>query len=90
MAEKVLKTRTKNKHDVEANWKLAKNFTPLDGELIIYDEDSEHAYKRLKIGDGEKNVNDLAFFNDNIEVRLSAIEKFLMSNDYDIVFVKKD
>ena len=36
MAEKMLKARIQHKHDFEANWKKAKNFIPLNGELIIY------------------------------------------------------
>ena len=35
-ANKTLNTRITHKTDIEANWKQAKNFTPLLGELIIY------------------------------------------------------
>lgn len=62
MAEKTLKTRIIQKHDTEANWLLATNFTPLNGEIIIYDEDDNHDYKRIKIGNGTDNVNDLDFY----------------------------
>lgn len=54
-------TRIQNKHDVEANWKLAQNFIPLAGELIVYDQDDKHSYERFKIGDGSTPVNDLPF-----------------------------
>ena len=64
MAEKNLKARIVHKHDVEANWLLATNFTPLKGELIVYDIDETHPYERIKIGDGVQNVNDLPFYND--------------------------
>ena len=58
---KTLKTRITQKHDIEANWLLAINFTPMNGEIIIYDEDDNYNYKRIKIGNGIDNVNDLDF-----------------------------
>lgn len=67
MAEKNVKTRVQHKHDVEANWNLATGFVPLAGELIVYDEDSTHDYKRLKIGDGSTVVGALNFVAYSIE-----------------------
>ena len=64
MAEKILKTRLIQKHDTEANWLLATNFTPKQGEIIIYDIDETHAHPRMKIGDGTTNVNVLPFVSD--------------------------
>lgn len=55
--------RVQHKRDVEANWLKAKNFTPLEGELIIYEIDAAHKTPRFKIGDGSTKVNDLPFFN---------------------------
>ena len=66
MAEKNIKSRIIHKHDVESNWLLATNFTPKQGEIIVYDVDSNYNYERLKIGDGEHNVNDLPFSTDNL------------------------
>ena len=63
MAEKHLKTRIVNKHDVEANWAKAVNFVPLKGELIVYDADDSHTEPRFKLGDGETKVADLPFQN---------------------------
>lgn len=63
MAEKHLKTRIVNKHDVEANWAKAVNFIPLEGELIVYDADDTHTEPRFKLGDGETKVADLPFQN---------------------------
>ena len=59
-----IKARIINKHDIEANWALAENFKPLAGEVIVYDVDSNHAYPRFKVGDGEKFVNALPFSTD--------------------------
>lgn len=62
MSEKnTLRTRLVNKHDIEANWLKATNFTPLQGELIVYDVDEAHDYERIKMGDGITNVNALPF-----------------------------
>lgn len=61
MAEKKINGRLVNKHDKESNWQLAVNFTPMAGEVIIYDPDENVAYARMKIGDGKTLVNDLPF-----------------------------
>lgn len=44
--------RVQHKRDVEANWLKAKNFVPLDGELIVYEVDENHNTPRFKVGDG--------------------------------------
>ena len=62
----------KNKHDLEVNWLKAVNFTPKDGELIVYEAETasdplpegrttRYTKPRLKVGDGKTNVNDLPF-----------------------------
>lgn len=61
MAEKNIKSRIVNKHDLESNWQLATGFTPMAGEIIVYDIDANYNYERIKIGDGSTNVNDLPF-----------------------------
>lgn len=66
MAEKRMASRVQLKHDVEANWVLATNFTPKEGEVIIYDIDSTHDQPRIKIGDGSTNVNTLPFAVDEV------------------------
>lgn len=64
MSEKnTLRTRLVNKHDIEANWLKATNFTPLQGELIVYDVDENYNYERIKMGDGITNVNELPFIS---------------------------
>lgn len=61
MAEKKLRTRMVQKHDTEENWLKASGFVPKQGEIIVYDEDSNCPYERIKIGDGINNVNILPF-----------------------------
>lgn len=62
MAEKRIIGRAVQKHDIEKNWLLATGFTPMAGELIVYDVDETHNYERIKIGDGAHNINELPFY----------------------------
>lgn len=66
MAQQTKKVRHVQKHDVEANWLKATGFTPLAGEIVIYDKDEQHDFVRTKIGDGETNINDLPFVKNAI------------------------
>ena len=67
----IIKGRHVQKHDIEANWKLATNFAPLLGEIIVYDPDENYPYPRYKTGiwDGKSTktsamlVNNLPFSN---------------------------
>lgn len=59
--EKTMKARVQHKHDIEANWLKATNFTPLASEIIVYDPDENYDYPRIKIGDGNTNINNLPF-----------------------------
>ena len=68
MPEKNIQSRIQHKHDTEANWNQTTNFIPKAGEIIIYDKDENYTYERIKIGDGEKNVNALSFITDNVEI----------------------
>ena len=63
MSDMRMKTRMIQKHAIESDWAKATNFTPLKGEIIVYDIDDNYAYERFKIGDGIQNVNDLPFAN---------------------------
>lgn len=58
---KIMNSRSQQKIDTESNWKLATNFSPLKGELIIYAPDENNQEPRFKVGDGISNVNDLPF-----------------------------
>ena len=70
MAEKVLNSRIIHKHDTAAHWNLAVNFVPKQGELIVYDIDTDYAYERIKVGDGTSNVNALPFVDDALRATL--------------------
>ena len=66
--------RIQHKYDIEENWKKAVNFTPLEGELIIYGKDSNYSYDRFKVGDGVTLVNALPFTDEEIVRRLAEVE----------------
>ncbi len=67
-----MKERIQIKHDISTNWEKAKNFTPLAGELIIYDGILENGVyveqPRLKVGDGIHKLSELPFIEINSKV----------------------
>ncbi|MBQ8570271.1 MAG: hypothetical protein IJ444_02035 [Kiritimatiellae bacterium] len=74
MADKTLNTRIVHKHDTEANWLKAVNFIPKQGEIIVYDIDTNYDYERIKIGDGETLVSALPFIDDAVKDSIDAVE----------------
>lgn len=73
MLSKNINTRIQNKHDTEANWsQIHWGFTPLAGELIIYDPDENHSLPRFKIGDGVTQLESLKFTDPNIIKEISG------------------
>lgn len=81
MAESNFKTRIIHKHDIEANWSLAVNFIPKQGEIIVYDKDGVYNYERLKIGDGVTGVSALPFLYDNLElITIDEIDRICNAN----------
>lgn len=71
MAEKKINSRIVHKHATEADWKKATTFTPMQGEMIVYDIDDKHNYERIKIGDGKTLVNALPFSDDALKADVS-------------------
>ena len=59
--EKIFQSRIQLKHDIEENWLKAINFIPKEGEIIIYDPDSNNLTPRFKVGDGTTVVGSLPF-----------------------------
>ena len=60
------KTRIQQKHAPSTDWAKATNFTPLDGEIIIYTD-----LNRFKIGDGITKINDLKFTDENKQDKIT-------------------
>jgi hypothetical protein len=52
----------------------AKNFSPLKGEIIVYDAEGENGVARIKVGDGTTNVNDLPFIGSMDDLNLITVE----------------
>lgn len=73
MAEKRLNTRIIHKHATAADWVKATGFIPMAGELIVYDIDADYDYERIKIGDGENNVNSLPFVDEALRATLTEL-----------------
>lgn len=84
MAEKIINTRIINKHAVESDWLKAVNFTPKQGELIVYDKDSTYDYERFKIGDGTTNINDLPFATYKSVPEMDANGVLTFNSEYDV------
>ena len=82
--EKTLKARLKMKHGKESEWALATNFTPLVGEIIVYDVDNNHTSPRFKVGDGLTNVNNLKFVNQDELAKITTLgdELLAVKNGY--------
>ena len=60
-------TRQQIKRDTSANWALATNFIPLDGEIIYYTD-----LHKLKVGDGQTLVENLPFLYSRVDYATSA------------------
>ena len=58
--QNTLNTRILLKHDTPENWEALTTFTPLAGELIVYDGE----YPRFKLGDGQTLLQDLKFVDE--------------------------
>lgn len=94
MATKKVNTRVMNKCDLDENWRLATNFTPKKGELIIYQNCAEPATStnyvtgntKFKIGDGTTKVGDLPFQADGANsyevVELTTSQTTLTNEQY--------
>lgn len=81
----MVRSRIMQKRDTTANWNAAIGFTPLNGELIIYDDYKTITYDveeygqtvtktknipGIKIGDGNAYVQDLPFVDDELREKL--------------------
>ena len=86
MSEKIFNGRIKQKHGTASEWSLATTFVPKDGELIVYDVDSNNPSPRFKVGNGVDKVNDLPFSDDDIWAAIedlptkTYIEEYIETN----------
>lgn len=64
LMDKYFNVRVKLRNDSHYNWEnKAKDFIPLDGEMILYDIDDNHPYQLIKVGNGYTPVIELPFLN---------------------------
>lgn len=77
--EKTLKARLKMKHGKASEWALATRFTPLEGEIIVYDVDETYTSPRFKVGDGTTNVNNLKFVNQDELAKITTLGDDLLA-----------
>ena len=81
--EKFLKGRFQQKTDIEKNWEKAKNFIPLDGEIIVYKD-----IKKLKVGDGVTTVGNLEFYTGEIDEKI--FEDYVKKDTLEDYVTKED
>lgn len=79
MNEKILSTRIIHKHDIEANWNDS-SFIPKLGEIIVYDIDENYTYERIKVGDGQTDINSLPFVGDDMKDTVDELYKKISSD----------
>ena len=79
MISKIFNGRIRMKIDTTANWRLASDFIPLQGEIIVYSDFSEKEVNgetvkipNFKIGDGLAYGIDLPFVGDDVRNDLLA------------------
>lgn len=60
----------------------------MNGEIIIYDEDDNHNYKRIKVGNGTDNVNDLDFVVNKEDIPTQVQADWNQTDSTAIDFVK--
>ncbi len=74
-----MKARISHLHRTEAEWLKFAQWQPDAGELIVYDPDENYTYARIKVGDGQRTLQELDFFVDSVvtealkNVQLSGI-----------------
>jgi hypothetical protein len=66
-----MKARVSNLCKRASEWENI-NFTPLAGELVIYEPDDATGYVQIKIGDGKRSLQDLPFVIEAIATDLIA------------------
>ncbi len=74
------KVRHIQKHGPAKDWSKATNFNPMAGEAIVYDADENYPIPRLKIGNGNTNVNELPFIGQSIIDVFNLPQHYIDSN----------
>lgn len=68
-------------HGTEEEWLINNSYIPKQGEIVIYDIDSNYDYERIKVGDGVTVVANLPFYlaseMDEIQEKIKNLDKML-------------
>ena len=91
--EKLVPSRVTLLHDTEDRWDTKPEFIPKQSEMIIYDEDNTHSYKRIKIGDGVTPLKDIKFATiskTELDVILAGIQTQITQNEIQISETQPD
>lgn len=82
MKRKEINARVISKHDIPTEWKMATDFVPEQGEIVVYDETNEIGPSKVKIGDGKRNINELPFIAEPEKYVLKEAGKGLSANNF--------
>ena len=64
---KQIKAKVVFKHETATNWALS-NYVPNQGEIVIYDGETDGEPQRFKLGDSEHIVKDLPFASIDLDI----------------------
>ena len=64
---KQMKAKVVFKHETATNWAQS-NYVPNQGEIVIYDGETDGEPQRFKLGDGEHKVKDLPFASIDLDL----------------------
>lgn len=87
---KQINARVLQKHDTAENFEKATGFTPMLGELIIYDPDDSHSYERFKVGNNEDIVHELPFWDEVVELITESDIDTICATTYNNAYVGTD
>lgn len=76
-----MKARISQLHKTEAEWLKLNSWTPEPGELVVYDPDENCPYARIKVGDGNRTLEELDFFIDSAIIEILKQIRFEDSVD---------
>ena len=83
MADNIVNARIQLKNDIEENWSSATNFIPRQGEIIIYnaetnsDNPKARNFPRFKVGDGKTSVDALPFYSVDLAQQARSVQHTL-------------
>ena len=84
MSDQIIIGRIQNKRATAAEWDTS-TLIPLLGEIIIYENDENTPYQRMKIGDGVSLPSELPFFMGGACVFSGTTEEYRVANEKGLI-----